>query len=168
MKYLPLLLVASLASGASFIDEIKENTKVEVLLLGTSYHSNKEADWNKNNWGIGVGIAHQLSEYTDFVANVGTYKDSMYEQANFAVFGFRGYIFDRHGFHGTLGMSGGYMSGSGYTGLTVFPVASIGYDRYELCGMVSPARYEKINYDTGKVTANMGYVASLFLKIQLF
>ena len=167
MKYIPLLLVASLASGASFVDEIKANTKVEVILLGTSYHSNHDTEWNTRNWGIGVGIAHQLSEYTDFVANVGTYKDSVYDTAKFAVFGFRGYIFDRHGFHGTLGLSGGYMNGTGYTGLTVFPVASIGYDRYEVCGMVSPARYEKFNYDTGKSSAEMGYVASLFLKIQL-
>ena len=128
MKHLALLAAVSCTLAV----EPPEND-VDVFLLGRSYHSNHNVDWNQNNLGAAVSVSHDLFHNNDAILTVGGYKDSCYKPARFALVGIRANWGDRDAFNWSLSASGGYYVGSGFHGYGVMPVASIGYKRVSLC-----------------------------------
>jgi hypothetical protein len=126
---IPLMLAACALAGEG--DRI---VTVEAYGFGLSYHSNQDINWNQENYGLGIGLAaREADETVEAIAIVATYRDSFNEPAYLLQAGFRKTFGDYDGFHGTLGVTVGFLKGSGNNGASILPVASIGYDWIDLC-----------------------------------
>ncbi len=73
----------------------------------------------------------------------------------------------RNAFHGSLGFNMGYYEGSGNKGLGFVPLATIGYDRVELCFTGSPKAGSGEREVNGKEYPATAMVA-MFLKVTLY
>jgi hypothetical protein len=133
---IPLMLAACAAAG----DGYERIVAVEVYGLGASYHSNRDVDWNEANYGLGIGLAaREPGSTVEAVWMAGTYRDSFNEQAYLAQAGIRKTFGDFDGLHGTLGATIGYLKGSGNKGGAFIPMASVGYNRLDLCMIYVPS-----------------------------
>lgn len=147
MKHLHYILACSILAMASCF--AVESISPELLLFGTSYHSNRNVRWNEKNPGVGVGVAYAYDEDTDLVFSVGTYKDSFAETARFALVGARAWFGDRNAGHMTVGFHGGYYEGSGFAGAGFMPVVSVGYEWLDLCITGMPSGSTSGHTNTG-------------------
>jgi|HubBroStandDraft_4_1064222.scaffolds.fasta_scaffold431464_1 hypothetical protein len=119
-------------SSQVFSDEIP-TAILDVDIFGASYHTNRYIAWREHNPGLGLTVGIPNDPNFDFVVSGGTYIDSMDNHARYIMGGFRPIIGDRFNWHGALVLEGGYMHGSGSSGVAFIPVLQFGYDRYMLC-----------------------------------
>jgi hypothetical protein len=159
MRYLLLLLLLSNIQAEETFD-------LDAYVFGKSYHTNRHIHFNETNPGLALGIGYEMEKHLDVIATTGIYKDSYSDTATFAVVGFRIiFIGERKTFHTTLGGSIGYIKGSTFNGLGMLPVASIGYNRVDLCFTGDPTGSDNQTGPTAK-TSRTASIAC-FLKVNL-
>ena len=89
-------------------------------------------DWNETNFGLGVSLVYHAERNFDVSLNVGSYNDSYFNQAKFAMVGFRKILGDRNSWNISAGPYFGYYDGSGFNGYGGMLVCRISYDRFGL------------------------------------
>ena len=161
----PILLIL-----ATTLLAVDQPTDLELYTFGASYHSNRTVNWNENNLGLGLGVAIHTDTKIDIIFAGGGYKDSYNEIASFGMFGARYVMGERKRVHATAGFMAGYYNGSGFAGVGMIPVVSIGYNWVDLCFTGSPPEsgHKHNNSDDPKQNreTESGMVAA-FLKIRL-
>ncbi len=160
MKILPILLLGTMATAGDI--------SLEAFVFGHSYHTTRDDRWNENNWGLAVGVVDQVSDHWDIQVVGGTYLDSFDDRATFLLMGPSYVLGDRHGWHGTAGIAGGYFGGSGFSGAGILPTVTVGYDRVDLCftGIPHWAFADQIEHD-GQFYPDTNMIA-VFLKFRVW
>lgn len=139
-----------------------DDTVFEGYVFGKSYHTNRDYDWNENNYGLGVGMTYDCKTIVKPSAIVATYRDSLNRKNTLAMVGPRIDFGWSSGFNGCIGASAGYFSTSCFNHTAGIVYAGIGYDRVNL--MVTG--YPKwVDMDSNPNTST-GMVA-VFLKIRV-
>ena len=142
------LLIPLLAFSCAFGDDFQflppkpqeknpvENQSIELDLFGFSHHSNPAPHYNSTNPGEGITYAYSFNppkDHVEFIASVGTYKDSMNNRARFGLVGLRFLIIgDPKSFNATFSFSVGPYRGSGIPSVGIIPVISLGYDKFSV------------------------------------
>jgi hypothetical protein len=156
MRFSYIILALCMVSMASAVDS------VDVYVFGLSHHMDQSVIWNERNPGLAIGLSHQTEQHpdTDITLDVGTYKDSMAQQAKFALIGLRAYVIgERQSFHSTIQIGTGYYDGSGFRGIGFSANASVGYDRVDICMTGKPS--------TGSPDPNQCGWYAIFLRIRV-
>ncbi len=150
MKLTLSLLLSILCLGAVHAQEDKPYA-LEAYVFGVSYHTADAYDFNSVNPGLGLGLSRQIWKCFDLGVVGGTYEDSFYEQSKFLLIGPTIVLGDRHAFHGTLSCRAGYFMGSSFNDFGYMPVATIGYDWFDVCfaGSIT-LKEDHIGQDTPK------------------
>jgi hypothetical protein len=136
MKSIIILAIAASVSATNAADSSPTpmtSGSIELNVFGLSYHTNKYAIYNQVNPGIGALVSFTLGGGVDLVAAGGTYQDSYFATARYAMTGLRFVIGNRDGLNAKLALVGGYQDGSDVDGLGCFPILSVGYDRFNVC-----------------------------------
>ncbi len=133
----PLSIILTLLTACSVN---AEDHAVELYLFGASRHSNRDVAWRERNPGIGLGYVYANDARGDLLVAVGTYRDSFNAQARFALAGFRAITGIRDGLHASFDGVGGYFEGSGFAGVGIVPVLSVGYGPVDICAAVTVAK----------------------------
>jgi hypothetical protein len=170
-------LVLSLAASDFNWFETNGSNSIEAYGFGTSIHSNKHISYNNKNWGGGLGFVHKIDRNPgetdiDFTLVGGSYIDSYGESARFLMPGFRVNFGDRNAFHSSLGLNVGYFEGSGYPGVGVMPIASMGYSMVDLCVTGNPLSFISPSNNNGSSDPKQNRNASggflgFFVKVKL-
>lgn len=173
MRLLSLFLATTILSVSASDGVSYQDTSIELYGFGLSKHfDNSGYKWNERNWGVGAGVAIHFKDPEtpnfgiDVTGTYGTYRDSLYKTARFGLAGARAVIGNRNELHGTIGMNWGYYNGSGFTDFGSMPVASIGYNRFDICFTFKPGFGEssdEYSRSQGNVDAT---VVAIFLKIR--
>jgi hypothetical protein len=152
------------------INDYVKKTDVEAYVFGVSYHTNRKIDWNETNPGLGIGLAYHYDKNVDITCVGGTYKDSYFERATFALVGARIVCGNRDSLHATFGVNGGYFMGSDMHGIGIMPIVSVGYDWIDLCMTGYPGPSTSKNTGSSDPRYNHGAPSGfigLFLKMRL-
>lgn len=142
---------------------VERSVDVSLDIFGLSYHQDREYGYNERNPGLGLSLVFHDKEddFLGFVVSGGVYKDSYYDRAQFLVVGVRCLVGSKDSFHGSLSVQGGYFDGSGFEGLGVLPVVSVGYDRFDLCFTGNPLETSVDGEGSSRVLA-------MFLKVRVW
>lgn len=163
------VLLLSLAISSFAADAPPFTTgSIELNIFGLSYHTNKYAIYNQVNPGLGAIISFTLGAGVDLVVAGGTYKDSYFATARYAMTGLRFVIGDRDGFNAKLALVGGYQDGSDRDGFGYFPILSVGYDRFSLCVTGDPTRDSNPSYRTSNSHAYATSMVAVFADITVY
>ena len=130
MRFSYIILALCMVSMAVAVDS------VDVYVFGLSHHQNRTVKWNEQNPGLALGFSHQIDETpnVDVTIDAGTYKDSYFKEARFALIGIRCYaIGQRESWHTTFQGGFGYYEGSGFHGPGFSANMAVGYNRVDLC-----------------------------------
>jgi hypothetical protein len=168
---IPLMMAACAAAGDSDFG-YEKIVAVEVYGFGLSHHSTQDRDWNEKNYGLGIGLAaRDPGETFEAIAVAATYRDSFDEQAYLLHAGVRKTFGDFDGLHASISGTIGILNGSGNTGASFIPVASVGYDWLDLCVTYIPSQkqvgMEYRSSDPEKTNLAETSVVALFVKIRL-
>lgn len=167
LKLLSFLLFGFLSFVYSeeqeYLSEFDHRFGLELDLMGLSYHTNRNYDFNEVNPGIGLSFTLGSDVVDDgnsavLVASFGTYKNSYDGQANYFLVGPRGTLGYREHFHVSGAIQAGYIIGFNQNGSVIVPVLSVGYNRFDLCITGNP--FEKDEDNESKFIA-------CFLKIRV-
>jgi hypothetical protein len=167
MKSLFLLAIAA-ALPAADISGVHGDIGVDVF--GLSYHSNKYAIYNQVNPGLGITVGLDVPSvpWLDVVAAGGTYKDSYFFQARYAMAGVRVTVGNKTGLNAKLTLVGGYQDGSDKDGLGFFPILSVGYDRFSICVTGDPSHDSNPTYKTSNSHAYTTSMLAVFADIEVY
>ena len=108
-----------LAIGFIILSSTVLQADIAIEPLGTSYHWDRDKDYNENNEYIGIVYRYDQYDFT-----LATFKNSRYDRSNIASVGYR------HMFNENFGAfaSVGYVTG--YSNFYIFPAAGL-YVEYE-------------------------------------
>lgn len=141
--------------------------QLEVDIFGLSYHTNRNYDFNETNTGLGLSLVMQSKKKpapwfnVAMVGSVGTYEDSYYDQAFYALCGPRAILGYDDSFHASVAIQAGFLKGSDVDGAIAVPFVTVGYDRYSL-GITGDPVGRK-----GDDTENSSKMIAVFLKIRV-
>jgi len=147
-----------------FLLSLVAEDSLELYIFGLSYHTNRNVDWNEVNPGLAVGYVRRQEDNVDLTINVGTYRDSYQNDATFALFGPRFIMGQRDDWHSTVSITAGLFHGSGFQGLGIVPVMSIGYDWLDVCVTGEPPGQRESDSDPKTATSAM---VAVFLKTRV-
>ena len=121
-----IFILAMLALSFAHAADDSSPWGVDVLAFGVSRHSDHESSLQERNPGIGLGVTYLAGEPSndwraDWVAEVGSYRDSWDDRARFALGGMRWTYANR----ASAELLTGYYVGSGKTGAAVVPSISV-------------------------------------------
>lgn len=116
------------------------DNEIDIYGFGLSYHTNREVNYNGENYGLGLGYSRLIEKDSSTLSYLtcvgGVYKDSYNDTARFLMPGVR---FQTVGdWHASIGINGGYFDGSGFRGIGFIPFGSVGYKRFDICVTCSP------------------------------
>ncbi len=143
---------------------------LEASAFGISHHTNRNFNWNEENWGAGLGIRTTLQGPLEWRLSGACYRDSMNKTAIAIVTGPGCVVGDRTGIHAGLELNIGYLDGSGFRGVGAIPVLSVGYGPVDLCMTASPARGASTKAATGPDDLEHGDsgMVGLFARVTLW
>ena len=126
---------------------INTSTKIgiELDVMGRAWHSNKYAEYNDVNPGLGIDMTFEVNpvDHALIAFSMGQYRDSFSNQADYMLIGPRWLLFgDYSTFHGTFGAEVGMLNGSGNKGIALIPCVSLGWKMFDLCAI---GNYHKDN-----------------------
>jgi hypothetical protein len=160
-----LLLIFILSLHA--VEPISSSGTIDFLVFGKSHHSNREAGYNENNPGIGLGIAFTGDELFNVLIETGVYKDSYNKTGKFCMAGLQFVGGDREGFHVSPGLLMGYLEGSNIKGVGIMPIIAIGYDRFDLCITGDPTGSSNETVHNPNGTVNLSKSSSMMVAVFL-